>query len=86
MYSYNDVVKIKSNLEWIVNQATASHHLPTTHDRKVIRNLQELIHTYEGLLESISEYGIAVIDTNIAEGLSLTEKLIYKIKLGMGAK
>lgn len=85
MYSYNDVLKIKSSLEWIVNQATSSHHLPDSRDQNAIQNLQKLIYTYEGLLESISEYGIAVIDTNIEEGLSLTEKLIYKIKISMEA-
>lgn len=85
MYSYNDVVKIKCNLEWIVSHATTGHRLPTPVDQKAIQNLRQLIKTYEGLLESIAEYGIAVIDTNIAEGLSLTEKLIYKIKLNMEA-
>ncbi|ECT1736160.1 hypothetical protein DVZ67_18530 [Salmonella enterica subsp. enterica serovar Saintpaul] len=85
MYSYNDVEKIKFNLEWIVNQATTSHLLPTPRDQEAIQNLQQLIQTYEGLLESIAEFGISVIDTNLTEALSLTEKLIYKIKLGMEA-
>ena len=85
MYSYNDVEKIKCNLEWIVNHATTGHRLPAPRDQKAIQNLQQLIQTYEGLLESIAELGVSVIDTNMTEALSLTEKFIARFKLGMEA-
>ncbi|POT23906.1 hypothetical protein C3433_26675 [Citrobacter freundii] len=85
MYSYNDVEKIKCDLEWIVNHATTGHRLPTPHDQKVIQNLRQLIQTCEELLESITEFGVSVIDTNMTEALSLTEKFIARFKWGMGA-
>jgi len=80
MYSYDDVDNIKTNLEWIVHQTTASQMLPTRHDQKALFNLLELIQTYEAILELIDEHGISVIDEGIAEGLSITEKLIAKVK------
>lgn len=80
MYSYDDVDSIKTNLEWIVHQAATHHPLPTPHDQKATFNLLKLIQTYEALLELINEFGISVIDENIAEGLSVTENLIAKLK------
>ncbi|RTP24592.1 hypothetical protein [Enterobacter roggenkampii] len=76
MYSYGQVEAIKTNLEWIVNQATLNHASPSRTDQKAL----ELIQSYEILLDLISEYGTDVIDTHIAEGLAMTEKLIAKIK------
>lgn len=85
MYSYDDVEKIKTNLEWIVHQATSSHPLPTKHDQKVIIKLSELIQTYEKLLNLIEEFGISVIAPDVAEGLSVTESFIAKVKRTSGA-
>ena len=80
MYSYHDVEAIKTNLEWIVNQATLNQASPTRVDQKALFDLLELIQSYEILLDLINEFGSAVIDAEIAEGLSVTEKLIAKIK------
>ena len=80
MYSYSQVEAIKTNLEWIVNQAALSHSSPSRADQKALFDLLELIQTYEILLDLINEFGSAVIDAEIAEGLSVTEKLIAKIK------
>ena len=80
MYSYHDVEAIKTNLEWIVNQATLTQESPTLADPKHLFDLLELIQSYEILLDLINEFGSAVIDAEIAEGLSVTEKLIAKIK------
>lgn len=85
MYSYSDVEKIKNNLQWIIHQATAGYHLPATSDQQAIQLLHELIHGYEKLLESISEFGVSVIDKNVEEGLNLTENFIAEIKLKMEA-
>ena len=79
MYSYHDVEAIKTNLEWIVNQATlnqASPRVPT----KSPFDLLELIQSYEILLDLINEFGSAVIDAEIAEGLSVTENSSPKSK------
>ncbi|HCM9594126.1 hypothetical protein EKN76_05895 [Enterobacter bugandensis] len=80
MYSYDQVEAIKTNLEWIVNQATLNHTSPSRTDQKALFDLLELIQSYEILLDLISEYGADVIDTHIAEGLAVTEKLIAKVK------
>ncbi|HHA2008241.1 TPA: hypothetical protein ACOEGO_000559 [Enterobacter mori] len=80
MYSYNQVEAIKTNLEWIVNQAAFSHYSPSRADQKALFNLLELIQSYEILLDLINEFGTAVIDTHIAEGLAATETFIAKIK------
>ncbi|HBC0584834.1 TPA: hypothetical protein I3599_000085 [Enterobacter cloacae] len=80
MYSYHDVEAIKTNLEWIVNQATLNQASPAHADQKALFDLLELIQSYEILLDLINEFGSAVIDAEIAEGLSVTEKLIAKIK------
>ncbi|EMX8897956.1 hypothetical protein [Enterobacter bugandensis] len=80
MYSYGQVEAIKTNLEWIVNQATLNHTSPLRTDQKALLDLLELIQSYEILLDLISEYGADVIDTPIAEGLAMTEKLIAKVK------
>ena len=80
MYSYHDVEAIKTNLEWIVNQATLNQASPARTDQKALFDLLELIQSYEILLDLINEFGSAVIDAEIAEGLSVTEKLIAKIK------
>ncbi|HHH4391362.1 TPA: hypothetical protein ACPZZP_000200 [Enterobacter cloacae subsp. cloacae] len=80
MYSYHDVEAIKTNLEWIVNQATLNQASHTRADQKALFDLLELIQSYEILLDLINEFGSAVIDAEIAEGLSVTEKLIAKIK------
>ncbi|AMX05520.1 hypothetical protein A0R60_1213 [Enterobacter asburiae] len=40
----------------------------------------ELIQSFEILLDLINEFGTDVIDTHIAEGLAVTEKLIAKVK------
>lgn len=85
MYSYNDVEIIKCNLEWIVNHAITGQRLPAPRDQKVIQNLRQLIQIYEGLMESIAEFGVSVIDTNMTEALSLTEKFIARFKWGMEA-
>lgn len=79
MYSYHDVEAIKTNLEWIF-QATLNQASPTRADQKALFDLLELIQSYEILLDLINEFGSAVIDAEIAEGLSVTEKLIAKIK------
>ncbi|HDS9357778.1 TPA: hypothetical protein ACXNPR_001256 [Enterobacter cancerogenus] len=80
MYSYEDIEAIKTNLEWIVNQATVSQHVPSGADKRTLLSLLELIQTYELLLDLINEFGISVIDNDVAEGLSFTEKFITKIK------
>ena len=80
MYSYSQVEAIKTNLEWIVNQAALSHSSPSRADQKALFDLLELIQSYEILLDLISEYGTDVIDTHIAEGLAVTEKFIAKVK------
>lgn len=80
MYSYNQVEAIKTNLEWIVNQAALSHSYPSRADQKALFDLLELIQSYEILLDLINEFGTAVIDMHIAEGLALTETLIAKVK------
>ncbi|XGI81600.1 hypothetical protein ACED16_07825 [Enterobacter hormaechei] len=80
MYSYNRIEAIKTNLEWIVNQATLNDASPSRTDQKALFDLLELIQTYEILLDLISEYGTDVIDTHIAEGLAVTETLIAKVK------
>ncbi|HBM8318200.1 TPA: hypothetical protein L0X91_001575 [Enterobacter cloacae] len=80
MYSYHDVEAIKTNLEWIVNQATLNQASHARADQKALFDLLELIQSYEILLDLINEFGSAVIDAEIAEGLSVTEKLIAKIK------
>ena len=80
MYSYHEVEAIKTNLEWIVNQAALSHSSPSRADRKALLDLLELIQTYEILLDLITEFGTDVIDMHIAEGLAVTETLIAKVK------
>lgn len=85
MYNYDDIEKIKANLEWIVHQASYAPHGLTRHDQKVIFKLLELIQTYEVLLELIGQYGTAVIDPEVAEGLSATERFITKIKRNTGS-
>ncbi|WP_346808380.1 hypothetical protein MX657_10430 [Enterobacter chuandaensis] len=80
MYSYHEVEAIKTNLEWIVNQAAFSHSSPSRADQKALLDLLELIQSYEILLDLINEFGTAVIDPNIAEGLAMTETLIARVK------
>ena len=80
MYNYSQVEAIKTNLEWIVNQAALSHSSPSRAAQKALFDLLELIKSYEILLDLISEYGTDVIDTHIAEGLAVTEKFIAKVK------
>ena len=80
MYSYGQVEAIKTNLEWIVNQAILNHASPSKKKKKALFDLLELIQSYEILLDLISEYGTDVIDTHIAEGLAVTEKFIAKVK------
>ncbi|MCT6662736.1 hypothetical protein N4Q52_01810 [Enterobacter mori] len=80
MYSYNQVEAIKTNLEWIVNQAALSHSSPSHADQKALFDLLERIQSYELLLDLINEFGTAVIDMHIAEGLAETETLIAKVK------
>ena len=80
MYSYGQVEAIKTNLEWIVNQATLNHASPSRTDQKALFDLLELIQTYEILLDLINEFGTDVIDMHIAEGLAVTETLIAKVK------
>ena len=80
MYSYNQVEAIKTNLEWIVNQAALSHSSPSRADQKALFDLLELIQSYEILLDLINEFGTDVIDMHIAEGLAVTETLIAKVK------
>ncbi|HBU6130178.1 hypothetical protein [Enterobacter sp. 168J2] len=80
MYSYHDVEAIKTNLEWIVNQAAFSHSSPSRADQKALIDLLELIQSYELLLDLINEFGTAVIDPQIAEGLAITETLIARVK------
>ncbi|MEX4922283.1 hypothetical protein P0227_21150, partial [Enterobacter cloacae] len=53
MYSYHDVEAIKTNLEWIVNQATLNQASPTRADQKALFDLLELIQSYEILLDLI---------------------------------
>ena len=80
MYSYYEVEAIKTNLEWIVNQAAVSHSSLSRADQKALIDLLELIQFYEILLDLINEFGTAVIDMHIAEGLAVTETLIAKVK------
>jgi len=80
MYSYQKVEAIKTNLEWIVNQTSVTPPCPSSADQKALFNLLELIQAYEILLDLINEFGTSVIDNDVAEGLSNTEKLITKIK------
>ncbi|RJL04174.1 hypothetical protein [Enterobacter chuandaensis] len=80
MYSYHEVEAIKTNLEWIVNQAAFSHSSPSRADQKALIDLLELIQSYEILLDLINEFGTAVIDPQIAEGLAITETLIARVK------
>ncbi|MEZ6877117.1 hypothetical protein [Enterobacter sp. KBR-315C3_2022] len=80
MYSYEQVEAIKTNLEWIVNQSSVNHPFPSNADKRTLLSLLELIQAYEILLELIKEFGISVIDSDVAEGLSFTETFITKIK------
>ena len=80
MYSYGQVEAIKTNLEWIFNQATLNHASPSRTDQKALFDLLELIQSYELLLDLINEFGTDVIDMHIAEGLAVTETLIAKVK------
>ncbi|MFS9770957.1 hypothetical protein U0Y97_08960 [Enterobacter chuandaensis] len=80
MYSYHEVEAIKTNLEWIVNQAAFSHSSPSRADQKALLDLLELIQSYEILLDLINEFGTAVIDPHIAEGQAMTETLIARVK------
>ncbi|HDC4532280.1 TPA: hypothetical protein O8T86_000795 [Enterobacter asburiae] len=80
MYSYNQVEAIKTNLEWIVNQAALRRASPSRSDQKALFDLLELIQSFEILLDLINEFGTDVIDTHIAEGLAVTEKFIAKVK------
>lgn len=80
MYSYDKVQAIKTNLEWIVNQASVNDPSPSYADQKALMNLLELIQSYEILLDLIQEFGTKVIDPHIAEGLAVTETLIAKVK------
>lgn len=80
MYSYHEVEAIKTNLEWIVNQAALSHSSPSRADQKALFDLLELIQFYEILLDLINEFGTAVIEPHIAEGLAVTETLIARVK------
>ena len=81
MYSYNDVEKIKINLEWIVHQSSVFPWQLDSIDQKAIYALLELIRTYDLLLVLISQRGVSVIDAEISEGLSLTEEFIDKFNL-----
>lgn len=81
MYSYNDVEKIKINLEWIVHQSSVFPWQLDSIDQKAIYALLELIRTYDLLLVLIRQRGDSVIDTEISEGLSLTEEFIDKFNL-----
>lgn len=85
MYSYDDIEKIKANLEWIVHQSSANSRPPALSDRKTLYSLMELIQTYEGLLELIIQYGMTVVDQDVIEGLSLTETFIAKVKSNANA-
>lgn len=80
MYSYYEVEAIKTNLEWIVNQAALGHPSPSRADQKALFDLLELIQSFEILLDLINKFGTAVIDTHIAECLAVTETLIAKVK------
>ncbi|PNF11088.1 hypothetical protein A6J71_13460 [Enterobacter cancerogenus] len=80
MYSYDDVERIKTNLEWIVHQSSSAPQLPNRHDQKAIYKLLELIQTYELLLDLIKQFGVSVIDAELAEGISVTETFITKVK------
>ncbi|MGM8752590.1 hypothetical protein ACS6JK_03140 [Enterobacter chuandaensis] len=80
MYSYHEVEAIKTNLEWIVNQAALSHSSLSRADQKALIDLLELIQFYEILLDLINEFGTAVIEPHIAEGLAVTETLIARLK------
>lgn len=80
MYSYHEVEAIKTNLEWIVNQTAFSHSSSSRADQKALLDLLELIQSYEILLDLINEFGTAVIDPHIAEGLAMTETLIARVK------
>lgn len=85
MYSYDDIEKIKANLEWIVHQSSANSRPLALSDRKTLYSLMELIQTYEGLLELIIQYGMTVVDQDVIEGLSLTETFIAKVKSNANA-
>lgn len=85
MYNYDDVQKIKANLEWIVHQTSAQSHFRTEHDQLVISDLMELIQTYETLLDLVSKFGASVLNSEIIEGLSITEEFIAKVKRNKGA-
>ena len=76
MYSYREVEVIKTNLEWIVNQAAVSHSSLSRADQKALIDLL----FYEILLDLINEFGTAVIEPHIAEGLAVTETLIARVK------
>jgi hypothetical protein len=78
MYSYGQVEAIKTNLEWIVNQAALSHASPHAPIKK--RSLTCWNSSSLTKYCWISEYGTDVIDTHIAEGLAVTEKFIAKVK------
>lgn len=85
MYSYDDVLKIKANLEWIVHQTSAQYHFRTEHDQLVISDLMELIQTYETILDLVSKFGSSVLTSEIIAGLSITEEFIAKVKRNEGA-
>lgn len=85
MYNYDDVQKIKANLEWIVHQTSAQSHFRTEHDQLVISDLMELIQTYETLLDLVSKLGASVLNSEIIAGLSITEEFIAKVKRNEGA-
>lgn len=85
MYNYDDVQKIKANLEWIVHQTSAQSHFRTEHDQLVISDLMELIQTYETILDLVSKFGVSVLNSEIIAGLSITEEFIAKAKRNEGA-
>lgn len=85
MYNYDDVLKIKANLEWIVHQTSAQYHFRTEHDQLVISDLMELIQTYETILDLVSKFGASVLTSEIIAGLSITEEFIAKVKRNEGA-
>jgi hypothetical protein len=85
MYNYDDVQKIKANLEWIVHQTSAQSHFRTEHDQLVISDLMELIQTYETLLDLVSKFGASVLNSEIIAGLSITEEFIAKVKRNEGS-
>ncbi|EKS6616156.1 hypothetical protein ACWY7G_001076 [Enterobacter hormaechei] len=85
MYNYDDVHKIKANLEWILHHASARSHLRTEHDQLVISDLMELIQTYETLMDLVSKFGASALNSEIIAGLSITEEFIAKVKRNEGA-